>query len=273
MTIDAKDFQFVRELVLARSAIVLEAGKEYLIEARLGPIARELKLDGIAGLVEALRRSPSTAPLTTRVVEAMTTNETSFFRDSHPFDSLKNAIIPKVLERNTDKTLNIWSAACSTGQEPYTIAMTLKENFPQLEGWKVNILATDLSEQVLARARSGCYRQMEVNRGLPAAYMTKYFVRRGMDWEVVPELKKWIDFRPLNLIGDWGTMPRFDVVFLRNVLIYFDLETKRRILARVRRTMKPEAWLFLGGAETTMNVDESFRRVVVERSHAYQNAA
>lgn len=272
MNIDAKDFQFVRELILARSAIVLEPGKEYLLEARLAPIVRDIGAQDMAGLVDALRRAPS-GPLTTRVVEAMTTNETSFFRDLHPFDSLRQVIVPQLLQRNTDRTLNIWSAACSTGQEPYTIAMTLREHFPQLADWKVKIYATDLAENVLERARSGRYRQLEVNRGLPASYLAKYFTRQGTEWEVVPKLKEWTEFRQLNLIGEWPVMPRFDVVFLRNVLIYFDMETKRKILKRVRRAMKPDGWLFLGGAETTLNLDDTFKRVVVERCHAYQCAA
>ncbi|MBX7190732.1 MAG: protein-glutamate O-methyltransferase CheR [Sandaracinaceae bacterium] len=273
MTLQESDFAFVRDFVLSRSAIVLEQGKEYLVEARLAPVARDAGLSGIPALVEQLRRQPSGA-LATRVVEAMTTNETSFFRDSHPFDALKSTIIPTLLERNrADRTINIWSAACSTGQEPYTIAMTLRENFPQLDSWKVRIVATDLAEHVLDRARAGRYRQLEVNRGLPALYLTKYFTRHGLDWEVTPALKQWTEFRQLNLIGDWGVMPRFDVVFLRNVLIYFDLDTKRKILGKVRRTMSRDGWLFLGSAETTLNIDEAFRRVHADRGHAYQNAA
>lgn len=273
MSIQETDFAFVRDLVLARSAIVLETGKEYLVEARLAPVARDAGLPGIPQLVDTLRRQP-TSPLVKRVVEAMTTNETSFFRDMHPFDSLRTHIIPTLLERNrAQRAITIWSAACSTGQEPYTIAMTLRESFPQLDSWKIRIVCTDLSETVLDRARAGRYRQLEINRGLPATYLTKYFERHGLEWEVVPALKQWMEFRQLNLIGEWGTMPRFDVVFLRNVLIYFDVETKRRILGRVRQTMAPASWLFLGSAETTMNVDESFKRVTVDRGHAYQNAA
>jgi chemotaxis protein methyltransferase CheR len=274
MSIQESDFQYVRDLVLRRSAIVLEQGKEYLVEARLAPVAREAGVGTIPALVEALRRAPS-GPLATTVVEAMTTNETSFFRDSHPFDSLRETIVPTLLTRNApERSISIWSAACSTGQEPYTIAMTLKEHFPQLDaGWKVSILATDLAEHVLARARQGRYRQLEVNRGLPASYLTKYFSRHGLEWEVLPELKRNIDFRQLNLIGEWGPMPKFDVVFLRNVLIYFDVETKKQILGRVRKLLKPGGWLFLGSAETTLNIDEAFRRVTVDRGHAYQKAA
>lgn len=272
-SIQENDFRFVRDLVLARSAIVLEQGKEYLVEARLAPVARDTGHGTIAGLVEALRRAPS-GPLAKTVVEAMTTNETSFFRDSHPFDSLRQQIVPQLLERNrTERGITIWSAACSTGQEPYTIAMTMREHFPQLESWKVRIVATDLADHVLTRARAGRYRQLEVNRGLPATYLAKYFTRHGLEWEVAPSLKAWTEFRALNLIGDWGVLPRFDVIFLRNVLIYFDVETKRQILARVRRHLRPGGWLFLGSAETTLNIDESFRRVTVDRGHAYQNAA
>ncbi len=273
MNIPENDFHFVRDLVVARSGIVLEAGKEYLVEARLAPLARDGGHVTVSGLVDALRRTPS-GPLATSVVEAMTTNETSFFRDAHPFDTLRETIIPTLLERNRiERSITIWSAACSSGQEPYTIAMTLREHFPQLATWNVRIVATDLADHVLTRARAGRYRQLEVNRGLPAQYLAKYFVRRGLEWEVVPELKSWTDFRALNLIGEWGPLPRFDVVFLRNVLIYFDVETKKKILARVRRCLKPGGWLFLGSAETTLNIDESFRRVQSDRGFAYQSAA
>ena len=273
MTIQETDFAFVRDLVSSRSGIVLEAGKEYLVEARLAPVARDAGLAGIPQLVTQLRSQPSGA-LTTRVVEAMTTNETSFFRDAHPFESLRTHIIPTLLERNrASRAITIWSAACSTGHEPYTIAMTLKEHFPVLDGWKVRIVCTDLAQHVLDRASQGRYRQLEVNRGLPAAYLTRYFVRQGLDWEVIPALKAWTEFRTLNLIGDWGPMPRFDIVFLRNVLIYFDVETKKKIFARVRQQMSRDGWLFLGSAETTLNIDESFRRVSADRGHAYQNAA
>ncbi|MFN7701641.1 MAG: CheR family methyltransferase [Deltaproteobacteria bacterium] len=273
MTLQESDFVFIRDLVLRRSAIVLETGKEYLVEARLSPVARDAGFAGIPELVEALRRHP-TGPLGTRVVEAMTTNETSFFRDNHPFEALRSHVIPKLIERNRHhRSIQVWSAACSTGQEPYTIAMTLKEHFPELSSWKVRIVCTDLAECVLERARAGRYRQIEVNRGLPATYLAKYFERRGLEWEVVPALKEWMEFRQLNLIGEWGLMPRFDIVFLRNVLIYFDVETKRRILGRVRQQMTPAGWLFLGSAETTLNIDESFQRVTAEKGHAYQSAA
>ncbi len=282
MSIQQSDFMFVRELVLARSAIVLEAGKEYLVEARLGPLARDSGHGSIAELVEALRRAPS-GPLTTRVVEAITTHETSFFRDNHPFESLRDHVLPALLARPGDAPIHLWSAACSSGQEPYSIAMLLEEHFggriePAASSARpgvarLRIIATDLSEQVLERARSGRFRQLEVNRGLPAHCLTKYFTRSGLEWQVGDRLKRWIDFRPLNLIGDWGALPRFDIVFMRNVLIYFDVETKKRILGRVRRTMSREGWLFLGSAETTLNIDESFRRVQAQRGNAFQCAA
>lgn len=273
MSISDSDFQFVRELLVARSGIVLEPGKEYLLEARLGPFVRDLGVPDVSGVIGLLRRSRQ-GELATRVVDALTTNETSFFRDAHPFDSLRTTIVPELIRRNAStRTLRIWSAACSTGQEPYSIGMVLLEHFPELASWNVRILATDLAETVLARARAGRYRQLEVNRGLPASYLAKYFERDGLEWKVVDALRQKVEVRALNLIGDWGPMPRFDVVFLRNVLIYFDVETKRRILARVRQQLQPEGWLFLGSAETTLQIDDSFRRVPIERGQAYRLAA
>jgi chemotaxis protein methyltransferase CheR len=267
------DFRFVRDHVLARSGIVLEDGKEYLVEGRLAPLVRDGGYDSLAALIDVVRGAPH-GPLGSAIVEALTTNETSFFRDAHPFESLRSTVVPELMERNrAERSLTIWSAACSTGQEPYTIAMTLLEHFPALEDWNVRIVATDLADGVLARARAGRYRQLEVNRGLPAPYLAKYFVRRGLEWEVIPQLKKWTEFRTMNLVGEWGALPRFDVVFLRNVLIYFDVETKKRIFAHMRRNMRPSGWLFLGSAETTLNIDETFRRVPAERGFAYLNAA
>jgi chemotaxis protein methyltransferase CheR len=268
--ITASDFDYVRGLVRDRSAIVLEPGKEYLVESRLLSLVQRKGMPDIATLVSELRRVRD-GGLHTQVVEAMTTNETSFFRDIHPFNALRDTLLPEVIERRgSERSLKIWSAACSSGQEPYTIAMLIRENFPALASWRIEILGTDLSTEVLERAREGRYAQLEVNRGLPAPMLVKYLEHQGASWVVKPDLKRGIDFRPMNLITPWPTMPRFDFVFLRNVLIYFDRATKHQILENVRRVLRPDGYLFLGAAETTLNVHDGYERVALERAGCYR---
>lgn len=271
MTIATSDFDVIRQLVYRRSAIVLEPGKEYLVESRMGALLRRHQLDTITDLVGALR-GPIARTIEEEIVEAMTTNETSFFRDHHPFDSLRTDIVPALLQqKSATRTLEIWCGAASTGQEPYSIAMTLREHFAsQLAGWRVRILATDLSDEVLERARRGAYSELEINRGLPAPLMVKYFQRVGLQWQIKPELREMVEFRKLNLIEPWAPMPSFDLVFLRNVLIYFDTDTKRKILTQVRRCMAPHATLFLGGAETVINFAEDFEIVRLGRTVVYR---
>ena len=264
------DFQFVSQLVRQRSAIVLEVEKSYLLEARLTPLARAEGFTSLEAMIGQMRAQPFNG-LHRKAVEAMTTNETSFFRDLHPFDALKTLVIPEVLaRRGADHQLTIWCAACSSGQEPYTVAMTLMDAFPQLAGWKVKILGTDLSSAMVARSKLGRYGQIEVNRGLPASLLIKYFEKKGTEWAVKPEVQKWCEFRELNLIEPWGTMPAVDVVFLRNVLIYFDVETKRTILDNIRKVLQPWGCLFLGGAETTINLGDTFERVQFEKAGCYR---
>lgn len=270
MTITVSDFHYISKLVRDHSAIVLEPGKEYLIESRLLPIVRERGHASIGDLVADLRRAPH-APLRDEVVEAMTTNETSFFRDSHPFHALSEHVLPDLVgRRRTERSLNVWSAACSSGQEPYSLAMTLTDALANEPGWRVRLLATDLSQQMLARTREGSYSQLEVNRGLPAPMLVRHFRREGLTWRVNDALRQMIDTRVLNLAEDWPAMPAMDVVFLRNVLIYFDVAVKRQILARVRRVLRPDGYLFLGGAETTLNLDDSFERLQFGRATAYR---
>ena len=259
MSITAADFDFVRTLVHRRSAIVLEPGKEYLVDTRLGPLAKAEGLASVADLVRVLRGRPSPG-LLTKVTEAMTTNETSFFRDLTPFEALRTTVLPALMEaRKAERRLTIWCAACSSGQEPYSIAMVLKDHFAGLPGWTVRIVATDLDTEVLERARLGRYTQAEVNRGLPGPLLVKHFVRSGLEWQVKDEVRRMVEFRSLNLAEAWPAMPAADVVFLRNVLIYFDADTKRAILARTKRLLRPDGYLFLGGAETTLNLDDAFR--------------
>jgi chemotaxis protein methyltransferase CheR len=266
----AQDFEFVCRLVRDRSAIVLEPGKEYLVEGRLTPVARQLGLGSVSGLVGRLRTAPDNG-LTARVVEAMATTETSFFRDHHPFETLRTAVLPELIRRRAgERRLDVWCAACSTGQEPYSFALLLREHFPDLAGWRVNVLATDLSGEVLGRARAGRYTQLEVNRGLPAALLARYFRQHGTGWELAADVRKAVEFRELNLAKPWPVLPRMDLIFLRNVMIYFDPETKKAILGRAARQLRPGGYLILGGAETTLNLDDSFRRVEHLKGGFYQ---
>ena len=270
MPLSPGDFQYVSQLVRQRSAIVLEPEKAYLLEARLSPLAKAEGHASLEAMIAYLRSQPNNG-LHRRVIEAMTTNETSFYRDLHPFDALRTHVIPDVLKRRAgQRELTIWCAASSSGQEPYTIAMTLREHFPELSTWTVRILGTDISSEMVRRSKEGKYGQLEVNRGLPAALLLKHFEKRGMDWQVKPELQRWCEFRELNLIEPWGPLPRMDIVFLRNVLIYFDVQTKRTILDNVQKVLQPWGYLFLGGAETVINLGDGFERVPVERSGAYR---
>ncbi len=241
------------------------------METRLSAVASEGRLETIDQLIERLRSSPSGSSLELKVVDALTTNETSFFRDVHPFMALEKHVIPELMEeRAADRTLRIWCAACSTGQEPITIAMILRDAFPQLRQWKVDLVGTDLSSEVLAAAREGKYRQFEVGRGLPAAKLAKHFDRAGTSWKVKPEILSMIDYQPLNLLQRWPAMGTFDIVFLRNVLIYFDLAVKEDIVRRVHRVLAPDGYLFMGAAETMINMQQPFERVTVGRAIAYR---
>lgn len=261
------DLDFIRGLVREQSAIVLEHDKQYLIETRLQMLA---KLEGLPS-VEQLMKEVRAGKRHVRVVEAMTTNETSFFRDLLPFEALRKLVLPELTaNRANERSLQIWCAACSTGQEPYSIAMLLREYSPSLKDWKLQLLASDLANTVLDRARKGTFNQLEVNRGLPAPLLLKYFTKQGAEWQLKDELRSMVQFRQMNLITPWPALPTMDIIFLRNVLIYFDVPAKQQILARVRRVLKPDGFLFLGGAETTMNLDDAFERVPFERSGCYR---
>ncbi len=269
MSMTAADFGYISTLVRQESAIVLEPGKEYLVEARLMPLARRAGVSGVSDIVRRLQQEPRGA-LRDQVVEAMTTNETSWFRDRVPFTALSDSVLPDLMsKRTTERTLNIWCAACSSGQEPYTIAMLLSD-IPSLAGWRTSILATDLSEEMLTKARAGRYSQLEINRGLPAQLLVRHFERSGAEWAVKAPLKSVVSFRPMNLATQWPTLPAMDVVFLRNVLIYFDVETKRSILERMRRVLRPDGYLFLGAAETTLNVHPAYERVTLNGATVYK---
>ena len=269
MNINKDDFDYIRDLVRRSSAIALEEGKEYLVEARLMPVANEEGIGSIEDLVAKLRVHPQNE-LHNKVVEAMTTNETSWFRDIQPFETLKNFVLPELLKkREAERSLNIWCAACSSGQEPYSIAMLFREHFPELARWRVRFVASDISSEMLARAREGCYSQIEVNRGLPAPLLVKYFQKNGLKWQIKGDIIKMVEFQQINLATSWPVLPTMDVVFMRNVLIYFDMETKKAILGKVRQVLKYDGYLFLGGAETTLNIDCSFEKVRMENVTCY----
>jgi chemotaxis protein methyltransferase CheR len=269
MTLAGTSFDWVRDLVHRESAIVLQPGKEYLVEARLLPIARQMGLPDVGKLVETVRQRPGPED-TRRIVEALTTNETSWFRDGDPFTALTSTVLPELLAaRGPADRLRIWSAACSSGQEPYTIAMLLSDAMPDAAR-RVSITATDLSREMVERTRAGRFSQLEVNRGLPASMLVRHFVRAGNEWEISPALRRMVTATECNLAAPLPRMGPFDVVYLRNVLIYFDLATKQAILQRVRQLMRPDGWLFLGAAETTLGVDDNWERVVLGRGSAYR---
>jgi len=270
VTIDDSGFKYVRQLVRERAAIVLEEGKQYLVANRLSVLARREGLGSAQEVIDRLRAAPS-GPLQRKVIEAMTTTETLFFRDGKPYEALRNTILPELQRmRAADRKLQIWSCACSSGQEPYSLAMLIREHFPALTSWNVQIVATDISTEMLARSRAGRYSQLEVNRGLPAPMLVRYFTRVGMHWQVAEDLRRMVTTELVNLAEPWPVLPPFDLIFMRNVLSYFDVPTKQTILGRVRRQLRPDGLLLLGGAETTMNLDANFERVPIGRSNWYR---
>lgn len=271
MSLAQTDLDFVRELVRERSAIVIDASKTYLIESRLDPVARQQGIGSLGELI-ALLRTERYGPLQDLVVDAMTTNETSFYRDIGLWRALETVLVPQLIERRqTANTLTIWSAACSSGQEPYSLAMMLLERFPHIvQAWNVRIVATDLSGEMLGRAVAGRFTQLEVNRGLPAPYLVKYFQRDGAFWRISDRVREMVEFRAVNLAEPWPFIPDTDLLMMRNVLIYFDHRTKQEILARCRRVIRPGGHLVLGTAETTLNIDDRFERVVSGTATTYR---
>lgn len=266
-----EDFAFLRDLVRRDSAIELEDGKEYLVTTRLSPMVRTHGLSSIGDLVGVLRREPF-SPLRGEVIDAMTTNETSFFRDVHPFTALEHAIIPTLLEGSGPlDPFRVWCGASSSGQEPHSLAMLVSEKFPQLIPTRFRIVATDLSPSMVARCTAGRYSQFEVNRGLPARSLVRHFEQDGTEWVLRPQIRDLIETRTLNLTESWVGIGRCDLVMLRNVLIYFSLDTKREILRRIRRdVLKPGGILMLGSSETTLNIDDEYVRREHERTVFYQ---
>ncbi len=263
------DFNAIRQLARQRAGLVLGEDKRYLVETRLRPVLREFGASTIADLLRQLRAGRQ--DVVDRIIEALTTNETLFFRDARPFEALREVVLPELIRaRAPERQLNIWCAAASTGQEPYSVAMLIREHFPQLLQWKLLILATDISPKALAVAREGLYSQLEVNRGLPAHLLVKYFRKEGNRWRLDRRIRDMVQFRVLNLVSAWPPMPKMDIIFMRNVLIYFDTATKQRILRRTRQVLRPDGYLFLGAAETTLHLDDGFEPLRVARSCCYR---
>ena len=252
------DYEYLRKLLKERSGLDLSPDKQYLVESRLVPLARKASLGGIPELVSRMQRGADA--LTKEVVEAMTTNETFFFRDKIPFDHLRETIIPALAQaRAARRSLRIWCSASSTGQEPYSIAMCLKEAAPMLSGWRTEIVATDLSQAVLEKSRAGIFSQFEVQRGLPIGLLVKYFTQNGELWQINAELRGMVQHRQLNLLQDFSHLGVFDIIFCRNVLIYFDQSTKVSIFERLSRMLEPDGVLALGAAESVVGITNTFK--------------
>jgi chemotaxis protein methyltransferase CheR len=252
------DYEFLRKLLKERSGLDLSSDKQYLVESRLVPLAHRSGLSGIPELVQKMKSGADA--LTSEVVEAMTTNETFFFRDKIPFDHLNETIIPALVQaRASRRSLRIWCAASSTGQEPYSIAMCLKEAGPSLAGWRIEIVATDLSLGVLEKSKAGLFSQFEVQRGLPIHMLVKYFTQAGDLWQLNADIRAMVQHRQLNLLQDFSHLGTFDIIFCRNVLIYFDQATKAGILDRLARMLEPDGVLALGAAESVVGITNTFK--------------
>ena len=252
------DYEYLRKLLKDQSGLDLSADKQYLIESRLLPLARKCGLSGIGDLVQKMKGG--SASIVTLVVEAMTTNETFFFRDKIPFDHFREMIVPEIVKaRAGRKSVRIWCAAGSTGQEPYSLAMCLKEMGAAVAGWRIEIIATDLSQEVLEKSKAGIYSQFEVQRGLPIQLLVKHFKQTGEFWQINPEIRAMVQHRQLNLLHDFSQLGTFDVIFCRNVLIYFDQDTKINIFNRLHRATEADGFLVLGAAETVVGLTENFK--------------
>lgn len=252
------DYEFLRKLLKERSGLDLSPDKQYLVESRLVPLARKAGLAGITELAQKMKIGAET--LTAEVVEAMTTNETFFFRDKTPFDHLKETMLPAVLQaRAAKRALRIWCAASSTGQEPYSIAMCLKGLGAAIAGWRVDIVATDLSQGVLEKSKAGIFSQFEVQRGLPIQLLVKHFTQVGEMWQLNADIRSMVQHRQLNLLQDFGHLGKFDIIFCRNVLIYFDQDTKAGIFERISRIIEPDGFMVLGAAESVVGISDAFK--------------
>ncbi len=268
MSLTADDFQSIQKFLLENSAVRLASGKEYLVEGRLQAIVYKEDLEDLHALINEVKKNPNSG-LSKQVLEAMLTNETSFFRDRHPFETLKTAIIPALL-KNPDQQIRIWSAACSSGQEPYSLALLLADSFSWIEKPKIKIVATDISASMLEKCQSGLYTQFEILRGLPPHYLPRFFERADSQWKIKKEIRDRIEFRYLNLYEQWEGLLPMDIVFIRNVLIYFNSDVKMAILEKIRTVLKPGGYLFLGSGETPDGFEKYFESTDFSTSSCYK---
>jgi chemotaxis protein methyltransferase CheR len=255
-------YAYLQRLMHRRTGTVLEPGKEYLVETRLYALAAGEGFGSVAALLDGLQTEEERGALHRKVAEAMLNYETSFFRDLYPFEAMRETLLPELIEkREGARSLNVWCSAVSTGQEAYSVAMLLLEHFPRLKGWNVRLLASDVSEWALERARSGVFSQVEVNRGLPAKFLVKYFQREGGQWRIQEHVRRMVEVQPINLAASWPALEPMDFIFLRNVLLYFSAEARSEVLRKVRRSLRPDGYLFMGGGEASMTSDRSFESV------------
>jgi chemotaxis protein methyltransferase CheR len=268
--LSSSDFIYLAELVKKNAGISLEEGKEYLVISKVEPLAKSLGFESISDLVLHLKKGTDLIKQK-QVIESLATHETSFFRDLEPFEVIKSTILPEIIERQRPlKELTIWCGAASSGQEPYSLCMLIRENFPELATWKIHFHATDISSAILETAKSGIFSQFAVNRGLPVRMMAKYFEKTEQGWVIKPEIRQMVTFSELNLLHPFKGLPKSDLIMLRNVLIYFDAETKKKILTKVHDLLKPSGYLFLGNAESTLNLNDAFERISFEKTRCYK---
>tara|TARA_Y100001001_G_scaffold155119_1_gene170580 strand:+ start:911 stop:1774 length:864 start_codon:yes stop_codon:yes gene_type:complete len=267
MSIKPENFDVLKNFLYEKSGIVIVPDKMYLLESRLSPILRKREMENLDALAQDVR-SGFKKDLEKEVIEAMTTNETSFFRDQKPFHLFENVLLPRLMNNRTSRRIKIWCAACSSGQEPYSLAMLIKENQARFAGWNFEIIATDLDEKILDQAQKGRFSQFEVQRGLPITHLVKYFTQDQDAWVLNDEIKRMVTFRPLNLLDSFAALTGCDIVFCRNVLIYFDKETKAKIFKKIYDILPDNGYLVLGGAETVLGVTDMFKPLP-ERGSGY----
>lgn len=261
MTRSPLDFEYLRTLVREQSGVVLEPHKDYLAELHLDKLASQAGFESIAAFTEHLKTIPFNQ-LHIQAVEALLISETSFFRDRTPFEALQTAVLPPLIQsRSSQRSITIWSAGCSTGQEPYSLAMLIRESFPELSTWTVRLIASDVSTRSLSRAQQGLYTHLETSRGLTPAMRDRYFRPVGTSWQIRDEIRQMVEFRQLNLLHSWHSLPQIDIIFLRNVLIYFNSDTKQSILDKVKTYLRSDGYLFLGSGETTFYLDPRFEAI------------
>lgn len=264
-----EDFQYIQQFIHQQVGISIDSDKQYLVVARLTPLLKEFELETFGQLSEQLRLT-SRPEIHSRVIDALTINETFFFRDIHPFEALKKIILPQIIEKRREtKTLNIWCGAASSGQEPYSIAMLLMDLIPDLDHWKIQFIASDISVSMLKRAEEGMYNQFEINRGLPLPYLAKYFKKSGDHWQIKDEVRKLVQFKRINLVDPWF-LPSMDIIFLRNVLIYFEEDIKKLILQKMEKTLDDEGFFFLGSSETLLGLLHQFERVDISKVNCFK---